>query len=67
MASKNIIIKYEKSNDLYHKIKHSRLIALKRASDLLKSHSKKPESANPSTTIHLLVNKLLNEPGYREE
>ena len=67
MLSKHIGVKYEKSNDLYQKIKDSRLTALKRASDLLKLHSKKPESANHSTTIHLLVNKLLNEPGYREE
>jgi hypothetical protein len=26
-----------------------------------------PESGNPSTTIHLLVEKLINEPGFREE
>lgn len=58
--------KYEKPLDLYKEIKSLRSIALKRAAKLLKS-DKSPADCNPSTTIHILVEKLIAEPGYREE
>ena len=58
--------KYEKADDLYHEIKPSRLKAIDRATKSLKT-GRPPESANPSTTVYQLVNKLMNEPGYREE
>ena len=60
--------KYEKPDDVYKEIKNFRSHALKRASNLLKKHGKIiPENANPSTTVHILVEKLIGEPGYREE
>lgn len=59
-------VKYQKYDDLYKEIKAFRPIALKRAARLLKSETK-PESDNPSTTVHILVEKLINEIGYREE
>lgn len=58
--------KYEKPFDLYKEIKPFRAIALKRAAKLLKS-DQSPVDCNPSTTIHILVEKLIAEPGYREE
>ncbi len=58
--------KYEKAVNLFKEIKPSRSIALKRAAKLLKS-DKTPVDGNPSTTVHILVEKLINEPGYREE
>ncbi len=58
--------KYEKPLDLYKEIKIFRSVALKRAAKLLKSDLS-PADCNPSTTIHLLVEKLIAEPGYREE
>lgn len=58
--------KYEKTDDLYKELKPFRSAAIKRAKNLLKSVMP-PGDANPSTTVHLLVEKLLNEPGYREE
>lgn len=51
---------------LYKEILDLRSIAIKRAKNLLKTGSS-PEKSNPSTTVHLLVEKLMNEPGYREE
>jgi hypothetical protein len=41
-------------------------MALKRAAKLLKLDLS-PSDCNPSTTIHILVEKLIAEPGYREE
>lgn len=66
LLSSHLGKKYEKPNDVYREIKGLRSKALKRAANLLmpKVH---PENANPSTTIHQLVEKLLNEPGFREE
>lgn len=58
--------KYEKPLDLYKEIKSLRSVALKRAAKLLKS-DQSPADCNPSTTIHLLVEKLIAEPGFREE
>lgn len=58
--------KYEKPLDLYKKIKSLRSMALKRAKKLLNS-DQSPAECNPSTTIHILVEKLLEEPGFREE
>lgn len=58
--------KYEKPLDLYKEIKSLRSVALKRAAKLLKS-DQSPADCNPSTTIHILVEKLIAEPGYREE
>lgn len=58
--------KYEKGTDLYKEIKALRGIAIKRATKLHNSKNR-PESTNPSTTVHLLVQQLMNEPGYREE
>lgn len=58
--------KYAKPDNLYKEIKAYRLFAIKRAEKLLKS-VKTPEEGNPSTTVHILVEKLINEPGYREE
>lgn len=66
MLSKHRGKKYEKTDDLYREIKPFRPKALQRATSLLKPKHH-PESANPSTTIHQLVAKLLNEPGFREE
>ncbi len=58
--------KYEKGTDLYAEIKPKRSIALKRAAKLFKdAHS--PADDNPSTTIHILIERLMGEPGYREE
>lgn len=57
--------KYVKSDNLYKEIKSSRPIAIKRAAKLLKL-VKTPAESNPSTTVHLLVSKLINEPGFRE-
>jgi hypothetical protein len=58
--------KYEKTEDLYKEIKSSRPKAIQRATSLWKQ-KQCPESANPSTTVHQLVTKLINEPGFREE
>lgn len=58
--------KYEKTQDLYREIKSSRPKAIQRAESLLKT-KQRPENANPSTTVHKLVIKLINEPGFREE
>ena len=58
--------KYEKPGNLYKEIKSSRPIALKRAAKLL-TPDKTPADGNPTTTIHILVEKLITEPGYREE
>lgn len=58
--------KYEKPLDLYKEIKSLRPVALKRAAKLLKS-DQSPADCNPSTTIHILVEKLIAEPGFREE
>lgn len=66
MLSMHRIEKYEKPGNLYKEIKTSRPSAIKRAEKLLKS-VKTPENTNPSTTVHILVEKLINEPGYREE
>lgn len=58
--------KYEKPLDLYEEIQPFRPVALKRAAKLLKSEQS-PADCNPSTTIHILVEKLIEEPGFREE
>ncbi len=58
--------KYEKTDCLYEEIKDFRTIAIKRAKKLLKL-IKTTANTNPSTTVHILVEKLLNEPGYREK
>lgn len=58
--------KYAKPDNIYSEIKHLRSIAIERAIKLLTSGAK-PEDANPSTAVHLLVGKLLKEPGYREK
>ena len=52
--------------DVYKKIKSLRPKAIKRAVNLLtpKIH---PENGNPSTTVHQVVEKLISEPGFREE
>lgn len=65
LLSKHLKTKYSKQ-DLYKAIRPKRPIAIKLAKNLLKSRNP-PESANPSTSVHLLVEKLLNEPGFREE
>jgi|SRR6267154_441949 len=66
MLSKHRAKKYEKTEDLYREIKPFRPKAIQRAASLQKpKHC--PESANPSTTVHKLVSKLINEPGFREE
>lgn len=66
MLSRHRGKKYEKVGDLYREIKPFRPKAIERAASLLKpKHC--PESANPSTTVHKLVAKLINEPGFREE
>lgn len=68
MLSMHLSRKYEKPDDVYREIKKFRSHALKRASGLLKKYGKIiPENANPSTTVHILVEKLMGEPGYREE
>ena len=66
MLKKHRNKKYEKGSDLYREIKGLRQNALKRSARLHNSQNR-PESANPSTTVHLLVKQLMNEPGYREE
>lgn len=52
--------------NLYKEIRSCRPMAIKRAKNLLELGIP-PERANPSTTVHLLVEKLINESGYREE
>ena len=66
LLSKHLGKKYEKPGDIYKGIKGLRPKALKRAANLLISKNS-PESANPSTTVHHLVERLINEPGFREE
>lgn len=66
MLSKHLDRKYEKPADLFKAIKHLRSTALKRAARLF-SPERSPENANPSTSVHHLVEKLINEPGFREE
>lgn len=66
MLSKHRNKKYEKTEDLYGEINPFRSKAVQRATSLLRpSHC--PESANPSTTVHQIVAKLISEPGFREE
>jgi hypothetical protein len=66
MLSRHRGKKYEKTEDLYGEIKPFRPKAMQRAASLLQpKHC--PESSNPSTTVHHLVAKLINEPGFREE
>ncbi len=64
MLSRHLGKKYEKPNNLFKDIKHLRPMALKRAEKLSKSQNH-PESANPSTTVHKLVEKLIKEPGFQ--
>jgi hypothetical protein len=54
--------KYKKNSDsIYEEIEHLQATAIKNATNLLKQYNKpNPESDNPSTTIHLLV-EALNE------
>lgn len=66
LLSKHINEKYEKPLDLYKEIKNHRSDALRRAAKLFKI-DEAPAECNPSTTIHILVEKLLAEPGYRED
>ena len=66
MVSTHGIKKYEKGSDFYKELKTLRQSALKRATKLYNPQNH-PESTNPSTTVHLLVKQLINEPGYREE
>ena len=66
MLSMHRVEKYEKPGNLFKEIKAYRSIAIKRAEKLLKA-IETPENTNPSTTVHILVEKLINEPGYREE
>jgi hypothetical protein len=56
------------SGDLYELIKPSRSIALKRAARVLKQSSgTAPEAANPSTTVHILVNRIMDHSGFRDD
>lgn len=66
MLAKHRGKKYEKTEDLYGEVKQFRSKAIQRAASLLKPKHR-PESANPSTTVHKLVAKLISEPGFREE
>ena len=59
--------KYSKGEDLYKEIKPNRSIAIKRAHRLFNATTLPPEKANPSTTVHLLVEKLMKEPGFKEK
>jgi hypothetical protein len=46
--------------DLYTEILHLRPMAIKRAHALLKRVEGQPESVNPSTRVHILVEKLID-------
>lgn len=54
--------------DLFNEIKANRQKAISRAEQMLTEQgATPPESANPSTTIHLLVQKIMAEPGFRDQ
>lgn len=54
--------------DLFDQIKPMRGEAIKRAAQMLQAQqSTTPEAANPSTTVHILVQKIMSEPGFRDE
>jgi hypothetical protein len=54
--------------DLFDQVKPMREEAIKRAAQMLQEkQSVHPEAANPSTTIHLLVQKIMSETGFRDE
>jgi hypothetical protein len=65
LLSKKLGRKYCKTENIYNEIKPMRIKAIQRAEQLLVNNGNNTD-ANPSTTMHLLVNKLLNEPGFRE-
>ena len=54
--------------DLFDRIKLMRQEAIKRARQMLKEReSIAPEAANPSTTVHILVELIMSEPGFRDD
>jgi len=56
------------SGDLYEVIKPNREIAVKRATSVLKNCSGiAPEAANPSTTVHILVGRIMDHSGFRDD
>jgi hypothetical protein len=60
--------KYEKGRrvDLYEELKPLRDDAMRRAAQLHKGVGEKaPEASNPCTTIYLLIEKLMSDPGFR--
>ena len=57
-----------KIEDLFDIVHSVQATALKRAENLYKKHTgESPESANPSTTVHLLIIDLMSEPGAIEK
>ncbi len=53
--------------DLYEDCVSGQAEAIKRAHALIKKLAgETPENANPSTTVHLLVEKIINEEGFRQ-
>lgn len=55
-----------KIEDLFTLINQSQPVAIKRAHALLRQHAGiSPEKANPSTAVCLLVEKIINEDGFR--
>ena len=57
--------KYQKGEDIYKELRPFRGDAIRRAQKLWEDNSS--PHTNPSTSIYLLVSKLINEPGFREE
>lgn len=54
--------------DLFDGIKPMRQDAIKRATQMLEERKAiSPEEANPSTTVHVLVERIMAEPGFRDE
>lgn len=54
--------------DLFDQIKTMRTEAIKRATQMLEERKDiAPEAANPSTTVHVLVQRIMSEPGFRDE
>lgn len=54
--------------DIFDEIKGNRDTAIKRATQMLiAQNGVSPEAANPSTTIHILVQRIMSEPGFRNE
>ncbi len=62
------IYEHGSRTDLFEQIKPMRQEAIKRATQMLEERkSEAPEAANPTTTVHILVQRIMSEPGFRDE